>query len=85
MAIVVVLALVLAGGFTALSVWAGSQVHVGLLDARDLAEKTFTWRPTLALDWPEMWIIRVWQPDDDGLVLLKTRCHRTRHNSASWF
>jgi hypothetical protein len=46
-------------------------VHVGNLDAQDLAEKTGTPAPVSALDWPELHLNAVvLEPDEQPVVLL---------------
>jgi len=51
--------------------WTARLVHVGILDARDLAEKTASPVPVSALDWPELHVHAVvTHPDEQSLVLL---------------
>jgi hypothetical protein len=62
--------------------WTAYLLHVGLLDARDLAEKVSTHRPVSVLDWPEFRIDGVLEPDSDGVVLVSARwpAHPDKHN-----
>lgn len=51
--------------------WTSRLVHVGNLDAQELAEKIATSAPVSALDWPELHLNAVIaQPDEQSLVLL---------------
>jgi hypothetical protein len=51
--------------------WTSRLVHVGNLDAQELAEKIATSAPVSALDWPELHLNAVIaQPDEPSLVLL---------------
>jgi hypothetical protein len=51
--------------------WAARLVHVGNLDAQDLASKVATPTPVSALDWPELHLDAVVaQPDEQPVVLL---------------
>ncbi len=60
------------GVVAAATAWTVYLLHVGLLDARDLSAKTTTSRPVSALDWPEIRIENVLEPDNDGVVLMTT-------------
>ena len=52
--------------------WAARLVHVGNLDAQELAEKVAVPHPESALDWPELRLQAVvTQPDEPPLVLLR--------------
>ena len=51
--------------------WTAHRVRVGLLDARDLAEKTAFRRPRSALQWPEIRIGNVVALPDEELVLVR--------------
>ena len=51
--------------------WTARLVHVGNLDAKELAEKVAAAAPVSALDWPELHVQAVIrQPDEQPLVLL---------------
>ena len=51
--------------------WTARLVHVGNLDAQELAEKTAWPHPASALDWPELHLLGVVaEPDEQPLVLL---------------
>jgi hypothetical protein len=51
--------------------WTARLVHVGNLDAQDLADKVATPAPVSALDWPELHLNAVVaQPDEQSMVLL---------------
>ncbi len=53
-------------------IWAGRLVHLGNLDAQELADKLATPEPVSALDWPELRMKAVVpQPDGPPLVLLQ--------------
>jgi hypothetical protein len=67
-------AVLLLAGMAALLVWVGYILHVGMLDAQDLADKTgFRW-PHSALQWPELNLgAVVAQPESDRLVLVSAR------------
>jgi hypothetical protein len=57
-----------------LGAWVAYMLHVGTLDARDLAEKTAFRRPRSALEWPELRLgAVVAQPERDDLVLVSAR------------
>lgn len=70
----VILAAALAGLTLLLSAglaWTARLVHVGNLDAQDLADKVATPAPVSALDWPELHLNAVVaQPDEQSMVLL---------------
>ena len=52
--------------------WTARLVHVGNLDAQELAEKVAVPNPVSALDWPELRLQAVVkQPDEPPLVLLR--------------
>ena len=51
--------------------WTARLVHIGNLDAHDLAEKLSVPAPVSALDWPELHLNAVVaQPDEQPMVLL---------------
>ena len=51
--------------------WTARLVHIGNLDAHDLADKLSVPAPVSALDWPELHLLGVVpQPDSQPLVLL---------------
>jgi hypothetical protein len=51
--------------------WTARLVHIGNLDAQDLADKTCVPTPASALDWPELHLNAVVaQPDEQPVVLL---------------
>lgn len=68
------LAATLAGVTSLLSAglaWTARLVHVGNLDAQDLADKVAMPAPVSALDWPELHLNAVVaQPDEQSMVLL---------------
>jgi hypothetical protein len=70
----VVLAAALAGVtvlITAGLAWTARLVHIGNLDAHDLADKLSVPAPVSALDWPELHLNAVVaQPDEQPVVLL---------------
>jgi hypothetical protein len=51
-------------------VWTARLVHVGSLDAQELALKTAVPEPESALDWPELHLKAVVAQPDDQLVLV---------------
>jgi hypothetical protein len=52
-------------------VWTARLVHIGNLDAQDLAEKVASPLPVSALEWPELHLNAVVaQPEEQSLVLL---------------
>jgi len=51
--------------------WAAHLIYVGLLDARDLAEKTAFRDARSALRWPELLIANVLTEPDEELVLVR--------------
>jgi hypothetical protein len=51
--------------------WTAYLVRVGMLDARDLAEKTAFRRPRSALEWPELRVDGVVAQPDEELVLVQ--------------
>jgi hypothetical protein len=69
----VILAAALAGVLLAIAVglaWTVRMVHIGNLDARDLAEKLDVPAPVSALDWPEFHLNAVIaQPDEQSVLL----------------
>ena len=70
----VVFAVALAGVIlliTAGLAWTARLVHVGNLDAQDLADKVAMSAPVSALDWPELHLNAVVaQPNEEAMVLL---------------
>jgi hypothetical protein len=70
----VILAAALAGVILAIAVglaWTARRVHIGNLDARDLADKVGTPAPVSAIDWPELHLnVVVAQPDEQPVVML---------------
>ena len=70
----VILAAALAGVTLLISAglaWTAYLVHVGNLDAQDLADKVATPAPVSALDWPELHLNAVVaQPDEQSMILL---------------
>lgn len=63
-------AVVLLGAAAGLA-WTAHLLHIGTLDALELASKVAVPNPTSALDWPELRVRAVVpQPDESGLVLL---------------
>lgn len=69
-----VLAAALASGTVLIAAglaWTARLVHIGNLDAHDLAEKLSVPAPVSALDWPELHLNAVVaQPDEQPVVLL---------------
>jgi hypothetical protein len=65
--IALVLGALIGGGVA----WTAHLVHVGLLDARDLADKTAFSHPRSALQWPELHIGSVLAEPDEALVLVR--------------
>ena len=65
--IALVLGALIGGG----AAWTAYTVRVGLLDARDLVEKTAFGHPRSALQWPELRIGSVLAEPDEALVLVR--------------
>jgi hypothetical protein len=69
----VIVAAALAGVILAIAVglaWTARLVHIGNLDAQDLAEKVAVPAPVSALDWPELHLNAVVaQPDEQSVLL----------------
>jgi hypothetical protein len=63
-------AVVLLGAVAGLA-WTAHLLHIGTVDALELASKVAVPKPASALDWPELRVRAVVpQPDESGLVLL---------------
>jgi len=68
---VVILGAVVLLGAVAWLAWTTHLLHIGTVDALELASKVAVPNPSSALDWPELRVRAVVpQPDESGLVLL---------------